>query len=88
MAGLLSRSSKSCDKFFFPLAQRFVAYTGNNMRKATPSPDPRDKSKEVRIRNTETQGFSSSLLRSSKLCVPSMAMYGAFAFFPYFQTNQ
>jgi hypothetical protein len=27
--------------------QRFVAYTGNNMRKASPSPDPRERNKEV-----------------------------------------
>lgn len=29
------------------IVQRFVAYTGNNMRKASPSPDPRERNKEV-----------------------------------------
>lgn len=32
---------------FLFIPQRFVAYTGNNMRKASPSPDPRERNKEV-----------------------------------------
>ena len=29
--------------------KKFVAYTGNHMRKVTPTPDPKDKNKEVNV---------------------------------------
>jgi len=39
-----------------------VAYTGNNMRKASPSPDPKDKNKEV--------FYDNSVPRAKKKCCP------------------
>ena len=41
--------------------QKFVAYSGNNMRKASPSPDPKDKNKEVHHHSFTLVYFSFSV---------------------------
>ena len=44
--------------------KKFVAYTGNHMRKVTPTPDPKEKNKEV---NVEKKNYNFTLLIIKKI---------------------